>query len=496
MNPSDFAIEYLASPFKNFKPWVGPDDGRSPQREFLRAAATHKTRIFRAGNQSGKTMISCVDAILRCVGWHPYARHKAPVRGWLVALDWEFGVGQVLWPTMRDWLPMSEVASILWYRKAVPEIPSAINFKNGSRIEFKSADSGRKKFQGAPLHFVGVDEEIPGDIVEECGARLVRHGGDFWAALTPLRRERWVLDKEQERGSVVIRSSMSQAAKAGILDTDAVDGYLETLPENQRRVRDMGDYAALEGLVYPEFSHEIHVVTPREPVLMASSGEVVHPWPLPAQWPRWAAIDFGYSHPTAVVQVAENPYDGRFYVERCLYASGIRASVWGGILREVLPPLSGPIIADHDRQEREELRARGVDTIPAKKDVIEGLEAVQRFLVGTPPRLRFVMSDVSPLRHPSVGRCDSHQLIREIESYRYPPSRSGDVASPQDLPLKRDDHACDALRYLVMFLERRRNRGPLRLHGVGRYDAQKSEEESWVERAYQSILPNEENFFG
>jgi phage terminase large subunit-like protein len=457
MSQVEGAVDYLASPLAKFRPWVGPDDGRSPQQEFLRAAATHQTRIFRAGNQSGKTMISCVDAVLRCTGWHPFARHRPPVRGWLVALDWEFGVGQVLWPTMKEWIPMAEVSSILWYRNASPEIPAVINFKNGSRLEFKSADSGRQKFQGAPLHFVGVDEEIPADIVEECGARLVRHGGDFWAALTPIRRERWVLEKESERSSIVIRSSMSQAAKAGILDDTAVIDYLDTLPANQRRVREMGDFAALEGLVYPDFTRDTHILRPRDHELVTKEGEALYPWPIPDHWGRWGAIDFGYSHPTAVVVGAKDPVHGRLIISMVPYATSVRSSVWGEVLNEILPSLRSPMAADHARMEREELRAKGVDTVPADKEVVLGLEAVGRWMKVQAdgfPRILLVVQEDSPPYHPTIGRYDAEFLARELEMYRYPESKSRLVNDGADLPLKKDDHACDALRYLIMQLDK------------------------------------------
>ena len=90
---------FLASPLGSFNAWRTPA-GRSPQAEFFRAAATHKVRIFRSGNQVGKTTAGAVDVLLACLGWHPWFQFRPPVRGWCSGRDWDFGIGQVIWPAM------------------------------------------------------------------------------------------------------------------------------------------------------------------------------------------------------------------------------------------------------------------------------------------------------------------------------------------------------------------------------------------------------------
>lgn len=469
------ALDYLSSPLRHFVPWQGAD-GSSPQREFLQAAATHPVRIFRAGNQSGKTTIAIVEALLRLLGLHPFVRRPPPVEGWLVALDWEWGVGQVLWPKMREWIPWDQVRSVLWYRRGEPSLPGSIVFKNGSKLTFKSAETGRRKFQGSTLDFIGLDEEMPGDIVEECRTRLLANRGDLWATLTPLRRERWVVDLEREPGTKVIRASMSQASHAGLLNADAVADYLASLPERQRQVRDLGDFADLEGLVYRDFSRAVHVVRPEGDHLVNDHGLVVAPWPVPTHWPRYAAIDFGYSHPTAIVQAAVHAETRGLIIERVPYCASIRASRWAQIIPQVLPPLVAPMVSDHDRQEREELRAEGIETMRADKDIVHGLEATERWLDPGPedrPDIYLVVHDDArdAPHHPLIGRYDAHALAWEMEAYRYPPSNDKTMNAPRDLPMKKDDHACDALRYLVMFLDKARHeQGPLRWRPRESYD--------------------------
>jgi len=454
---ADESLRFLASPLGRFRPWVDPRDGVSPQREFLQAAgAPGRVRVFRAANQTGKSTIGATDALLAATGWHPFFPHRPPVRLWFSVLSWEFGVGQVIWPAMRELMPWSEVRNVLWWRRGEPEMPQAISFKNGSLLEFKTADAGRRKYQGAPLHGAYEDEEHEPDVHEEIRARLIHHHGVLALTLTPVMRMRWVMDLERARGTVVVRATSEQAIRAGILNAAAVESYSDTLSERQKAVRLRGDYAAVSGLVYPEFDRGTHVLSPSGGSLRTQAGEPRFPWPLPPEWPRYAAVDFGYSHATAVPVVCVCPFTGARIVERLYYAESVRGSTWAGILKAALPPLRRPLVADHDAFERAELAAAGVPTRAAMKDVVPGLEVVERALhvrADGRPRLYLVVHDRDAPTHPVVGRCDAKVLAWELEGYRYPEPKHEGIASPKDLPIKRDDHACDALRYLLVDLD-------------------------------------------
>jgi len=417
--------------------------------------------VTRDGIITHNTTISVFDALASLLGLHPFCRFKPPIYGWLSALDWEFGVGQVLWPKMRQYLDMNQVQSVLWYRRAEPSLPMTIIFKNGSRLDFKSAQSDRRKYQGATLHFVGVDEEHPSDLVEECKARLIKFGGDFWATLTPVRRERWVLDMERLKQCKIIRANSMDAAKSGILDLSAVEAFSDSLSDRQRAVRIAGDFAQLEGLVYPDWSRRVHILHAKkgEPWMHNEENSCHFPWPIPKDWPRYASIDFGYSNPTAVLLAALDPIHNAVIIYRCYYSTGVRGTEWAQIIRKEFPLLAAPMVADHDAFERAEFAEAGIPTVPAWKAKTPGLEAVERFLrpsfLGKGwPRLFVVEEngDNSP-RHERTGRIDGHKVADEMDGYRYPAPLEG-APDKRDEPIKVDDHSLDALRYLVYFLER------------------------------------------
>jgi phage terminase large subunit-like protein len=451
------ATEFLEHPLSTFRPWQTPV-GRSPQREFYRAAGTHKKRVFRAGNQVGKTTAVAFDVAMRLKGWHQFARRGAPVKGWWSCLDWEFGVGQIAWPALKRWLAPGDVTGIAYLRKHPVEVPTSVHFKNGSVLEFKSAEMGRSKYQSATLDFVAVDEEHPADIIEEIKLRLVVRDGDFFASLTPLNREPWVREMEREPDCCTVRASMIEAAEAGLLPMASVRALEETLPDRQRRVRIYGEHAALEGLVYPEFTEQTHVLVPRGVGLFTRAGERRYPWPLPDAWAIYAGIDFGYSVPTAIVLGHVDPGDGTAIVPLVPYAAGIRASRWAELIPELIPHprLAASMLADPSAaDERAELAAKGIDTHAAENAVLSGIETVERFMTlnGRPrPKLYVVQHEVDAPRHPAVGRMDGRALVREIFGYQYP-SQDGSGAAKKDLPVKKDDHACDALRYMLVHVE-------------------------------------------
>lgn len=464
---------FLASEPGRFRPWAldrvtglpaDPEDpaSLSPQRDFVRAAGTHRSRIFRGGNRTGKTKIGAIDAALRVSGWHPhkpYPDGRAP-HGWVVGLDWKFGVGAILWPALRAAIPADSIAGIRYHRVAEPSIAETIVGKAGWRIDFKSAEAGRTKMQSASLDWAWIDEEPDEDVVEEIETRLLDRGGDLVVTVTPLRRERWVRKLEVREGTFVAQASTLDAARAlaPVMPNmyAAVKALADNLPERQRKVRIFGQHAALEGLVYPEFSRARNVLRPRGDVLVDEAGRIVAPWPIPPEWQRFAAIDFGYSNPTSVVLAAVNPANGVVIVPRVYHAAYVRGTVWAEFLKATLPPLTSHLVADHDADERAEFLARGLGTQAAKKDVIPGLECVERYIgaSGKPPRLYLVVEDPPP-RIDLVGRCDAMPLLLELEAYHYPKKKDDEAPDRKDLPEKVDDHAADALRYLLVLIEGR-----------------------------------------
>ena len=161
-----------------------------------------------------------------------------------------------------------------------------LKLKNGSLIGFKSADSGRKKYQGAEKDWFHMDEEHPFDIYEEAVIRVGARPLLFYCTATILPPEghvggaSWVFPQ-------IIQPFLDGRSKgigvfgASIYDNPGIPreeiNRLESLyPENSlsRRIRLAGEW--LPGIggsrAYHAFNRQIHVVeqppiNPRRPLI-------------------------------------------------------------------------------------------------------------------------------------------------------------------------------------------------------------------------------------
>lgn len=182
----------------------------------------------------------------------------------------------------------------------------------------------------------------------------------------------------------------------------------------------------------------------------------------PAEWPRYLAIDFGFTNPFACLWLAVDP-DGRIYVYRQIYKTKTlvedhakeikRVSRWG---QNGGDPLPRAIICDHDAEDRATLeRHLGLNTIPAIKNVSAGIQAVSsRFRVSGDgkPRL-MIMRDCLVERDRDLAEAKRPTCLEEEpESYTWD-MRQGMKKGEQ--PVKENDHALDALRYGSAFFDLR-----------------------------------------
>lgn len=199
--------------------------------------------------------------------------------------------------------------------------------------------------------------------------------------------------------------------------TEAGTAYLARLGNLTGFRRDRlleGLWTAAEGVVYPAFHRQTHVKR--------------------VNCDKWAtilALDLGTRNPTAILTIR---YSGdHIHVEREHYERGmssdaitdaaVNAYAASGASYIVVDPSAAGLIAS--------LLQRGITARKADNDVKVGIS-----------RVTSILDDltVDP---------DCVNLIEEFESYRYPTGGSRDA---NDVPVKDNDHALDALRYAVMEL--------------------------------------------
>lgn len=233
------------------------------------------------------------------------------------------------------------------------------------------------------------------------------------------------------------------------------EGYLETLQvawSQDRIAREIeGSFDAFEGAVFNEFRRDVHVIKP---------------FVIPDNWPRYIGIDHGFRNPSAWIWVAIGP-DGEAYAYREYYQSerliheivqGYKenATHFTGTLdmcrgEKILGAFIDPstkarrgATGQSDWDEYVRVLPNDFPLYTAKNDVQVGIDRVKSYLK---------VNEKS--KKPALYIFDTcNNLLEEITQYRYQELRpQQDGKRPEyEKPVKVNDHAVDALRYVIVTL--------------------------------------------
>lgn len=210
-----------------------------------------------------------------------------------------------------------------------------------------------------------------------------------------------------------------------------------------------GKWVAAEGLVYPEWNEEVHLVNFKD---------LPDGWDL---WPHYWSIDWGFVHPLVWQDWVEHPVTGELYRVRELYHTKMLVEDAARIIMELTQNLYQPraIICDHDAGDRATFeRHTGYLTLPAYKSIQPGIQAVQKRLQPHPethrPRL-FLVRDAEVMLDKELreaGKPTNTEM--EMDGYVWDENLNRLVNSKKDeLPVDKDNHGTDAKRYLVAFVD-------------------------------------------
>lgn len=211
---------------------------------------------------------------------------------------------------------------------------------------------------------------------------------------------------------------------------------LKTLPEKERRRMLEGDWDLPEGMFFTEFKRNT----------IDKDGNtvpyhVIPAFPIPQDWRKIEATDWGYSNPFCTLWMAWDP-NGRCYVYREVYASRLTVSQQANLV--VSSRLPGEKIhrsyadpscwAMRDTlNTADQWKDAGWKNYKAKNGRIDGWMRVREYLMP--------MDD----GFPAVQIFDNcTNLIRTL------PNMMHDDVNPEDLDTDLEDHAVDAFRYGLM----------------------------------------------
>lgn len=420
---------------------AGYNAGRKKHAKQLKFHRCKKrNRWIFGGNRSGKTECGAVECLWMLRGSHPYRKNRKDVFGWVVSLSQQVQ-RDVAQAKILYYLPKSWIADITMIsgRKDSPAsgIIDQIKIKNVfggiSTLGFKSCDQGREKFQGSSLDFVWFDEEPPRDIYEECLMRVMDKRGDIFGTMTPLKGKTFIYNEiylNRRNNPEIWCETMCWEDNPFLSRREAA--LLESaLDENALDARKYGKFSDGAGLVYPEFDESVHVIAP---------------FKVPAEWQDVISIDPGLNNPLSahwycvdwdgnVYVVAEHFEAGRdvdYHAEKILEIS--RGLGWKsdtrGRVRALIDSAANQRTLASSKSVTELFYERGILADPqVDKDMFAGIARVKSYLKrGNGTGNLYIFS------------CCVN-MIEEFKGYFW---GSG------DLPVKRDDHCMDELRYYLM----------------------------------------------
>lgn len=394
---------------------------------------------FIGGNRSGKTVGGGVETVNRLRGEDPFkpVKRPGPVTGRAVGVDFDHGVSKIMMPEVARWLPPSLLINGSWEDSYDKQLKT-LTLTNKSTLEFMSYEQDLEKFAGTSRDFVWFDEEPPEDIFNECLMRLIDVAGDWWMTMTPVEGMTWTYDTIY----VAARTNPNlfvvevETDENPFINSGEIDILQVGLDEAEKQARRKGQYVQREGLIYP-FINEAHFV------------ETIMP---PLHWLHFAMMDHGVSNPTCFLWGAVNPdglmviydehYRGRMIVAE--HAVEVhRKNLEHGRVPDyyVGDPNIKATEAIAGTSIQLEYIEHGIPILLGNNEVKAGISLVSARLIGVGGRPQlFICKDSCP------------NLTFEIQRYRWASwaNRAQDRnKNAKEEPHKKNDHACDALRYGV-----------------------------------------------
>jgi phage terminase large subunit-like protein len=323
------------------------------QEEFVRKknnrGKTPKTRLFEAGNQSGKTSIGVAEDIAHAMGFRPWLpkhdpdyqiRVKVPNNGLMGCEVAGQTLSQRIEPAFMELIPKYCGVEVSRYGDgSIKSLYLTYDFNGnscGSTIHFRSYVQPAESFEGILADWIHWDEPPPRAILNAAERGKMATNAPSWLTMTPLK-EPYIYDlfslnafnnggQDQEIAvfrcstwencqdwcrdcNITIPENDPDKLKAGqvrpvkkcpgcgrtmgFMPRAGIENYLKKITDvDEREAREEGKWKHLSGLVYKELDRSTHLYSDFD---------------IPSDWMRVEVVDPHDARPTCWLFAAISP---------------------------------------------------------------------------------------------------------------------------------------------------------------------------------------------
>ena len=200
------------------------------------------------------------------------------------------------------------------------------------------------------------------------------------------------------------------------LPVEELNKAKEEIPEDRFAQEYMADFRKTEGIVYKEFDRNRHTYD-KIPKIDIKDTIV--------------GLDFGYTNPSAIIKILVDK-DDNYWLEEEWYKEKQTNEQIVEVVNRFNPNIVYPDPASPDRIQ--ELISKGInirDVSKGKDSIVNGIDKVRELLKAGRLKIN--------------KKCTN--IIWEFETYSYPDTKG---RGENEIPLKENDHAMDAIRYALM----------------------------------------------
>lgn len=310
---------------------------------------------------------------------------------------------------MRDFIEVMRELD-LYEEKNHHKTEQIYHFPNGSQIEFFAADN-EQKLRGRKRDVLWVNESNELNF-EEFTQLNMRTADKLIFDFNPSENFHWLYDLISRPEAILIHSTYKDNPFLPESQVKEIENLI-MYDESYYKIYALGEKGTGKTTIYTHWKHYEHLPEIKE---------------------TYYGLDFGFNHPTALIEV--NIIDNTCYVKEIIYKEGLTSTDLIKMMDELQISKKKEIACDTARPEIiEDLRRKGYNAKAAIKDVKDGIDSVK---------------SSGLLIHK-----ESINILKEISSYKW--KVNGDILL--DEPVKVYDDAMDAMRYAIHYWKSKNKKG-------------------------------------